>query len=64
MTIVRITITKTGAILLPVIPSRNTPYTLWGKDTISGGILLADQHSVKCDTTGILEYTLLDVRKI
>lgn len=63
MTTVRITITKEGPVLLPVVPSRNTPFTLYGKDTVTGGIILANQHSVNCTTTGILEYVLLEVRK-
>jgi len=63
MTIVRIDVTKAGTILLPVVPSRNTPYVLYSKDSMKGGVLLPDQRSVNCSTTGVLEYTLLHVRK-
>lgn len=64
MTIVRIDVTKAGTILLPVVPSRNTPYVLYSKDSMKGGVLLPDQRAVNCNTTGVLEYTLLHVRKI
>lgn len=63
MTIIRMAIYEVGVKLLPVIPSANTPYMLYGKDNVRGGIILANQAAIKCPTTGILEYTLLNVRK-
>lgn len=64
MIIVRMTITEPGTYLLPVIPTANTPFMLFTKDSMSGGIILANQQAIKCKASGILEYTLLNVRKV
>ena len=59
VTHVRMTISKIGPVILPLSVKTNTPYLLYGSNTVSGGIILPGQKSLNCETTGILDYIVL-----
>ena len=63
MTIVRVNVFSPGPVVLPVVPTVNTPFTFWTKDSVQGGILIPGQRSIKVEATGILDYTCLTATK-